>query len=117
MRAARIVLVGLAVVLVASACGGSGETASTESTAAEPSASFAEAVAGPHRYFVTHENLSLCTGAAEDGEESLEITFRPGSLTLTAEGFVLYSETNDPTMVEEGSGLQPCFRYTYTRLD
>jgi len=39
------------------------------------------------------------------------------TLTLTADGFVLYSETNDPTQVGEVDGPQPCLRYTYTRLD
>ncbi|HUU60820.1 MAG TPA: hypothetical protein VMX37_00295 [Acidimicrobiia bacterium] len=50
----------------------------------------------------------------EAGEDGIEWH---KTLTLTADGFVLYSETNDPTLVGEGDGLQPCFRYTYTRLD
>lgn len=79
----RFVLVGLAVVLAVPACGGSAETAFTQSTETDPSASFAEAAEGPHRYSATHENLGVCEGAAEDGEETIELVFGPDGLTFT----------------------------------
>lgn len=135
------------------ACGGSGAS-STPTTDAGDAAAFAQAVEGAHRYFATHENLGTCEGAADDGEETLEITFRDGglslrnldydwtqeydktgtneyyrltvtseghewhqTLTLTADGFIMYSETNDPKQVGEVDSPQPCFRYSYALLD
>jgi hypothetical protein len=43
----------------------------------------AEAAGGPHRYLVTRENLGVCEGAADDGEETIELVFGPGGLTFT----------------------------------
>jgi hypothetical protein len=143
----RGALATVVLIAAATACGGDG-TGDGGGTDAP------DALAGTHRYDVTHENLGSCTGAAEDGEETLDITFTADGLTLTnldfdwskdfdttstgtyertettsegsdwhqiltlsAEGFVMMSETNDPVQVGEGAGLQPCLRYTYRLLD
>jgi hypothetical protein len=137
----------VALIAAATACGGDGGgSGGGPDTLA--------ALAGTHRYAVTHENLGSCTGAAEDGEETLEIVATADRLTLTnldfdwskdfdaiatgayertettseygdwhqtltlsAEGFVMQSDTNDPTQFGEGADLQPCLRYTYRLLD
>jgi hypothetical protein len=57
--------------------------ASAPSTGAADTTTFAGSASGPHRYAVVHENLGSCTGAAEDGTETLDIAFTPAGLTLT----------------------------------